>query len=219
MITNLIGNICLNIAFVLYLFVYLPQIVHNRNTNHIANLSLKMHFTFYIAYLLDLFYGFSSNLPWQYRMVSIIGVSLLTVQHIQITQFFWIKNKQIWFNSLFLLSIVISIIYFFTIQQALYSENATLLIGYISRAGFLLYTVPQILKNKRLQSTSAISLSFVYLNLTLSILDLIAAWCLNWGWPNKLGAPIAVSLMLIMLLQTKKYKAVHQDILSTQRAY
>lgn len=219
MITNLIGNICLNIAFILYLFVYLPQIVHNRNTNHIANLSLKMHFTFYIAYLLDLFYGFSSNLPWQYRMVSIIGVSLLTVQHIQITQFFWIKNKQIWFNSLFLLSIVISIIYFFTIQQALYSENATLLIGYISRAGFLLYTVPQILKNKRLQSTSAISLSFVYLNLTLSILDLIAAWCLNWGWPNKLGAPIAVSLMLIMLLQTKKYKAVHQDILSTQRAY
>lgn len=217
MILTLIGNICLNCAFILYLFVYLPQIIHNRDTNHIANLSLKMHFTFYIAYILDLFYGFSSLLPWQYRMVSIIGVGLLTVQHIQLTRFFWSKDKQTGFNILFLLSMIASIIYFFIVQQAVYSEHTTLVIGYVSRVGFLFYTVPQILKNKRLQSTSAISTSFVYINLTLAILDLIAAWCLDWGWPNKLGAPITVCLMFTMLLQTKQYHPANSNTLSTQR--
>lgn len=214
--STLIGNICLNIAFVLYLFVYLPQIIHNRQTNHIANLSLRMHFTFYIAYLLDLFYGFSNHLPWQYRMVSIIGVTLLTIQHLQLTCFFLNKTKQLWFNTLFLLAVMTSIFYFFLIQHATYSETTTLVIGYISRTGFLFYTLPQILKNKRLQSTTAISVSFVYLNLILSILDLIAAWCLNWGWPNKLGAPITVGLMFFMLFQTKQYKQTNSNTASIQ---
>ena len=213
---TLIGNVCLNTAFVLYLLVYLPQIIHNHQSNHIANLSLKMHFIFYSAYLLDLFYGFSCHLQWQYRIVSIIGVTLLTVQHLQITHHYWTNNKQKWFNLLFLLLAGMSVLYFFTIAHSVYSDPTTLSIGYVSRLGFLMYTLPQIAKNKRLQSTDANSIQFVYLNLTLSVLDLIAAWCLNWGWPNKLGSPIMVCLMVIMLMQTRKYRPTTQMPLSAQ---
>ena len=213
---TLIGNVCLNIAFVLYILVYLPQIIHNHQSNHIANLSLKMHFIFYIAYLLDLFYGFSCHLQWQYRMVSVIGVTLLTVQHLQITHHYWTDSQQKWFNLLFLLFAGISVLYFYTMAHGVYSDKTTLLIGYISRLGFLMYTLPQITKNRRLQSTVAISISFIYLNLTLSVLDLIAAWCLNWGWPNKLGSPFMVCLMVIMLLQTRKYRPDTQMPLPAQ---
>lgn len=204
---TLIGTICLNIAFVLYLLVYLPQIIHNRHSKYIANLSLNMHFILYIGYILDLFYGFSSHLQWQYRAVSMVGLTLLTVQHLQITHYFWTNRNQVIVNVnlLFLFSSGMSIFYFFVVEDSVCSEQTTLLIGYMSRICFLLYTLPQIIKNKTLKSANAISIQFIYLNLTLAVLDLIAAWCLNWGWPNKLGSPIMVCLMLIMLLQMKKY--------------
>ena len=204
---TLIGSICLNIAFVLYLLVYLPQILHNAQSNHIVNLSLNMHFILYIGYILDLFYGFSSHLQWQYRAVSVVGLTVLTVQHLQITRHFWVNSKRaiVNLNLLFLFSVGIGIFYFFTVDEGVCSEQTTLLIGYISRICFLLYTLPQIIKNKALKSASAISIQFIYLNLTLAVLDLIAAWCLNWGWPNKLGSPIMVCLMLIMLMQRRKY--------------
>ena len=215
MITQQIGAICLNVAFALYLVVYLPQIIHNQKSQDLVNLSLKMHFLFYIAYLLDLFYGYSCDLPWQYKTVSIVGLTVLSIQHLQITHYFSKLQKRlsVYLNMLFLFGVGLSIVYFFSINQGIYSESTTLLIGYISRVCFLLYTLPQIIKNKKLKSASAISIQFVYLNLTLAILDLVAAWCLNWGWPNKLGSPIMVALMIVMLLQMKKYSLREYAIL------
>ena len=207
MITQQIGTLCLNVAFVLYLVVYLPQIIHNQKSKDFVNLSLKMHFLFYVAYLLDLFYGYACNLPWQYKTVSIVGLTVLSIQHLQITHYFskLQKTLSMYLNLLFLFAITLSIVYFFSISPSAYPETTVFLIGCISRVCFLLYTVPQIIKNKQLKSVSALSIQFVYLNLTLAVLDLIAAWCLNWGWPNKLGSPIMVTLMAIMLLQMKKY--------------
>jgi len=200
---NLIGKLSLNSSFILYLIIYLPQIVHNRHEKHLANLSIHMHWMLYVGYFLDLFYGFSYQLQWQYKTVSIVSLGLLTIQHIQIVRGFW-KNKQmnqVCLNlSLFLL-MFIAVIYFFNRLDAHLSPNTTLIIGNVSRIIFLIYCLPQIVKNRATNSSNAINVHFIYLSLTLSVLDFISAWCLDWGWPNKLAAPISVVLMLILLKQ------------------
>ncbi len=201
-----IGFISLNLSLGLYLILYLPQIIHNRNNQYLSTLSPGMHFILLTAYILDLFYGFSCHLQWQYKTVSIVSLSLLFIQHLQMTHFFWSKHDYLWVNIylLFLVTSGTCIFYFFCIQDAHASAFTTEIIGYSSRLGFLVYTLPQIIKNKTLASGHALSVQFIYLNLTLSILDMISAWCLNWGWPNKLGTPIMLLLMFILLLQSKK---------------
>ncbi|MBI5448281.1 MAG: PQ-loop repeat-containing protein [Gammaproteobacteria bacterium] len=204
----LVGNISLNISFFLYLILYIPQIIHNRHTEHLLNLSLSMHFLLYTAYLSDLFYGYSSHLPWQYKTVSMVGLSLLIIQHLQLTNHFMKNQKQtkVIFNFLFFIFTLATCYYFFIIQHTELTASTTLIIGSISRAFYLLYCLPQIIKNKILKSANAMSIQFLYLNLSLSILDMISAWCLNWGWPNKISAPVMSLASILMLLQVKKYR-------------
>jgi uncharacterized protein with PQ loop repeat len=206
--TSLLGAISLNTSFVLYLIVYLPQIVHNCTHSHLAQLSIGMHVLLYTAYCLDLLYGFSSHLQWQYQTVSVVGLSLLMVQHLQLTYYFKTQKKRSWvcFNHLFLLTTMGLIFWFFIIKNAILGHLETQWVGYLSRSCFLLYALPQILKNNTLHSTNAISVPFIYLNISLSILDLISAWCLDWGWPNKLASPIMVCLMLSLLVQTNRHR-------------
>lgn len=205
--TAMVGVISLNISFLLYLLVYVPQIIHNRKPHHIANLSMGMHFILYSSYGLDLLYGFFSDLQWQYKTVSIVNLSVLTIQHLQLTYHYQTqKNWMSFYSSLLLLSMAgIGIVYFTSITHNELSEQTTQTLGYLSRIGFLIYALPQLLKNRALKSAQAISTPFIYLSLTLSLLDMISAWCLDWGWPNKLGAPLTITLMLIMLLQMKTY--------------
>jgi len=207
--TSIIGTISLNISFVFYLLVYLPQIVHNRKFSHISNLSMGMHLILYTSYCLDLFYGFSSDLQWQYKTVSIVSLTLLVIQYIQLICHYKAQKKWWLFNInlLFILTTAASIVYFFIVNTANFSGQTIQTLGYMSRAGFLIYTLPQIMKNWALKSAHAISIKFIHLSLILSMLDMTSAWCLDWGWPNKLGSPLTMSLMLIMLLQMKKYNS------------
>lgn len=202
-----LGVMTLNCSFILYLCVYIPQVIHNRTSNNLVNLSANMHAILYLGYLLDLFYGFSQHLQWQYKTVSIVGLTLLIMQHLQITRYSWQRKNRL--NTIFamlaLLATTTVLLYFFIIKQAMFSNETTVIIGYLARACFLLYTLPQILKNHALKVANAFSIRFIYLNLLVSILDMISAWCLNWGWPNKLAAPFTVTLMLLLLTQIKKF--------------
>ncbi len=208
-IVEWIGTTSLNLSFILYLLVYLPQILHNRSMQHALNLSLWMHYILYASYSLDLIYGFSSHLQWQYKTVSIVGLSLLMIQHIQIMYHRYAKKTDVLLcvQFVFLLITGLFTAYFFIFKKIEISERTTQIIGYLSRAGFLFYTLPQIFKNRVIQSAQAISIQFIYLSLMLSILDMASAWCLNWGWPNKLGSPLTICLMCIMLYQMKKYNS------------
>lgn len=203
-----IGSVSLNLSFVLYLVVYIPQILHNQKITNLAQLSLCLHYLLLFSYAFDLLYGFSSHLPWQYKTVSVVGLFLVTVQHIQLIIYFT-KKRLLFFvklGGLVLLLTGISIAWFFMMMQAQLSSSSTLISGVIARACGLIYCFPQIIKNKRSKTAHAISLKFVYLNLTVAFLDSISAWVLDWGWPNKLAAPINILLMLVLMYQTKRYK-------------
>lgn len=213
---TLAGMISLNISFVLYLLVYLPQIIHNHKFSHLSSLSGGMHFILFSSYCLDLVYGFSSNLQWQYKTVSVVSLTLLVIQHLQITRHYHTQKKWLLcnFNLFFILIAGAVIVCFFTLNQIILSQQTSQIIGYISRAGFLIYTLPQIMKTRALKSASAISVKFIYLSVMLSMLDMISAWCLDWGWPNKLGSPLTMCLMFIMWLQIKKYSSPPQNSIS-----
>lgn len=208
-----IGSIALNIGTILYLFVYLPQISHNRKQQHLVNLSLNMHLTFYFAYMLDLIYGFAMHLQWQYKLVSTVGVCFVFIQHCQLTGLYWKSSNNKRIVQIYLLILVGTLIfmsYFFTKLHAHLSMPTIVVIGFVSRILFLSYTVPQIVKNYRLKVANAINMYFICLSLILSVLDVIASWCLDWGWPNKLGTPVMITFLLLLLIQYKKYPVPQQ---------
>jgi uncharacterized protein with PQ loop repeat len=206
--TTALGNLSLNISFFLYLIVYLPQIQHNRKPAHLKQLSLTLHIMIIASFLLDYAYSVLLPLPWQYQTVAIIALSLLGIQHIQLMQLAW-RNKHLkrfLGLNVFLYIILFALIYFFYLGPTHYSRNMILFIGYIARIGFLIYVLPQIIQNYRMRSAKALNPLFLKLSLFLSSLDLISAWCLNWGWPNKLGTPLNILLTLILLWQMKHYR-------------
>jgi uncharacterized protein with PQ loop repeat len=205
--TTALGNLSLNISFFLYLIVYLPQIHHNRKPEHLKQLSLSLHVIIIISFLLDYIYSVLIPLPWQYQTVSIIALSLLGIQHLQLMQLAWANKHYKRFLHLngFLCIIILTLAYFFYFGTTHYTRTMTLFIGYVARIGFLTYVLPQIIRNYRLRSAEALNPLFLTLSLFLSSLDLISAWCLNWGWPNKLGTPLNILLTLILIWQKNHY--------------
>lgn len=202
----MIGLLSLNLSFVLHLFIYLPQVLHNRSSQNIKNLSINMHLILFFCYFLDIFYGFSSKMQWQYKTVSIVGFSLLIIQYLQIISFLNYKKSS---NMATLHTVILAIsiyfvIYFFMNDELVLSETEILYAGFISKILFIISALPQIIKNYKLESSSAISIYFIYLSITIATLDTISAWYLNWGWPNKITSPIVI-FMMMLLLPYKKY--------------
>lgn len=215
-----IGTISLNIAFTLYLIVYIPQIIHNQKSTSIVELSLGLHFLLYISNIFDLFYGFSNNLPWQYKTVSVVGLIQVNVQHLQLIRFFIHTHavKLTRFCLFFLLANGIALSYFFAALHGVAAPSLTLFFGAIARVCGLIYCLPQILKNKLAHSARGISIYFIYLSLLLAILDAISSWTLNWGWPNKLAAPANILIMLCIFWQSQKYVHSSATISNMQRS-
>lgn len=79
-----IGNAVLNLAFILYLIHYFPQLLTNRKNSNLEHLSLHFHGMLSVCYFSDLAYGLGMNMPWQYRCVSMIGSACLLIQHGQL---------------------------------------------------------------------------------------------------------------------------------------
>lgn len=207
MIISWVGNITLNIAFVLYSIVYMPQLIHNQRAQHLSELSLSLHFLLYLSGFFDLLYGFSSHLPWQYKTVSIVSLMLINIQHIQLIRLFILK-KYVFLARLSILLLIgecLALYSFVLCDNAAFSDSIIVILGLIARICGLLYCIPQIIKNKLTQSTQAMSVYFVYLNFFLAVLETIYSWCLDWGWPNKLAAPMNLLLMFVLLQQRKKY--------------
>ena len=159
------------------------------------------------SFVFDLIYSVLKPLPWQYRAVSLVALATLSIQQIQLMRLAQQRGQIRLLSALglFSLSLILMLTGFFYFGTTYYSNNVIFLIGWISRIGFLSYTLPQIIQNRRLNSAKALSTAFLSLSLFLSLLDLTSAWCLDWGWPNKLGTPLTISLTLMLLWQKKRY--------------
>ena len=79
-----LGNFCLNISLLLYFLLYIPQIYHNCRYRQFNNLSLGFHTLFLLAALADMVYGFGRITQWQYRLISIVTLICIMIQHVQL---------------------------------------------------------------------------------------------------------------------------------------
>ena len=198
---NMLGMISLNISFILHILLYIPQVLHNRNFQNIQNLSINMHLILFSCYFLDIFYGFGSSLQWQYCTVAVVGFSLLVIQYLQICYFLKTRDKQL-ISAVHFGIMLVSVFYvgkFFIIYQAQSPEWLTLTSGYISKVLFIISALPQLIKNWRVENSNALSTHFVLFCIGIACLDTISAWCLDWGWPNKLTYPIMVIMFSLLL--------------------
>lgn len=197
-----IGALSLNISFILYLVLFFPQLLHNLIYKKTKNLSLLMHSILVLANCADLIYGFGRHMQWQYRTVTIVALACLVIQGIQICTYSRFDKRLFKTNLatiIFLNLIVLYAIY------SVWMENLTvttmITIGAIAHLGFITYSIPQIIKNYRLRTTSGISIYFVGLSIFLGICDTVSAWALQWDLPSKIGSPIMVMLGMILFSQ------------------
>ena len=199
--TNLIGNISLNMAMILYLIQYLPQLYHNKTVAHLKNMSLTFHFIFFIAYVTDLIYAFGMHMPWQYTMVSIVGLISLLIQHRQLTKIHegTLLNYMLVVFTLFFIAAIRSII----IKQ---TEQFYIDMEVVSYLGLLTFRLPQLYRNWRLGTGEALNINYLFLSLSCTICDNISGWSLNWPWPNRVGAFVLLIIIVLLLLQTLHYR-------------
>lgn len=198
----------------LYLLFLLPQLVHNLRSNNLEKLSFGMHTVLFCAYCADLIYGFGKNLPWQYKTVTIVGLLCLVIQHWQITSLKITNQSSSHSKTSKTFFLVVSFLLFTFLGGAVYlifhntlSPLWVDLLGWISQLGWLTYAIPQIYKNFRLSSHQALSQWFVILLVLMTFCDSISAWCLDWGWPNKIGSPLSLLIKLLLLYQFMLFKS------------
>jgi uncharacterized protein with PQ loop repeat len=200
--TETLGQISLNIAFVLYLINYFPQLLKNRHSENLSQLSINFHKLLLLTYLSDLIYGLGVRMPWQYCCVSIIGSLCLLYQHYQLSRLYQhlriFRYVTVMMLSAFLMGVFL--LYFLSPISKLF-----LVIGYFSQFCSILFFLPQIVKNIQLKSARSLSLSYITMGLISVLCDNIAAWCLLWPMPNKMGSAIQLLFFTAILMQCVYY--------------
>lgn len=163
-----------------------------------------MHIILLISSICDLFYALSRNMPWQYYMVAVVSICTLSTQHFQFWRYHR-RNLPPFYRTGTVLLILLGL--FETVLLRTSRESWLLsLCGYIAMAGYFSASLPQILINRRLRSTAGVSLSFVLLLAGGLCCDIVSAYSLNWGLPNKIGGPASLLLQFILLRQFWIYR-------------
>jgi hypothetical protein len=200
MTAQVLASITLNISFLIYMLLYLPQVLHNRNSANLTQVSLYWHTLMYISLSFDFFYGLSMNFAWQYCSVSTMGMWFIISQQWQL--------YNLHRNKVYLLVLIIHfylLLLFFTIFKMHLNYNLAQIISAASRITGLIAMLPQIKFNYLNKTARGLSNSYLKLNLCLVGLDTTSAWLLDWGWPNKIATPVTGLLYLILWLQTQCY--------------
>lgn len=200
----MLGSISVNLSFLLYMFMLAPQLVLNIRRQALHGLSWGMHLLLLVSAICDACYAIDRGMPWQYYSVSFILISILGFQHAQ-----YVRYHR---DSLPLLyrPVTIALGMFVVVAGGLLASHTVRwlfpIFGYVSMVGYLVASVPQIITNRRLRSTEGVALSFVLLQTGGLCCDAISAYSLNWGLPNKIGAPASLSLQAMLLTQFVLYR-------------
>src|SRR5262249_34726132 len=158
----------LNISLIIYLIWLLPQLLLNFKRKDTQGVSLLMHGILCIGYISDLLYGFGREMQWQYRLITIIGLCSLAIQHYQFWHYGMHRITQKMTYS------ILNIIYLSLITYAVaalkagyYSREFYDLIGMLANVCWLSYMLPQIAKNFVNRSTFGFSTHFIFLSIFL----------------------------------------------------
>jgi uncharacterized protein with PQ loop repeat len=197
--TEHIGHITLNLASILYLFAYVPQLWHNQKSGHLASMSFGYHALPLLGTAADLYYAFGVIEQWQYQVVGCLYLSYLSLQHMQ----WWAiaKTKPLALLHHMTSTLVIALVTGVCLLPLAQHQTLCLSMGWIARIAFACYTVPQIIKNHNNPAQNAISMHFLYLCIAINMLDTITAWSLAWGAPTCYGALICLSLNCVLYFQ------------------
>lgn len=163
-----------------------------------------MHMILLIGSICDLFYALSRNMPWQYYMVAVVSICTLSIQHVQ----FWRYHRRSLppFYRVSTVMLILFALFAITLLQTNRGSWLLSLYGYIAMISYFSASVPQILINRRLQSTAGVALSFVLLLSGGLCCDIVSAYSLNWGLPNKIGAPASLLLQFMLVRQFWIYR-------------
>ncbi len=196
------GSYTLTISTALYTVWLLPQILYNFRHHNITETSFLMHAFIMMGCAFDLNYGLGAHLPIQYLWVSCLNLTLLIIQHYQ--WFSHSKTTTLTIYWLLLSFLVISLITYSALSHHYNSttpKNVILAFGWLANGSFLLYPVPQIIKQYHNHSATGISVTFIFLSLILNLLDLFSAYALAWPKPSYIGPFILINCQLILLYQ------------------
>jgi hypothetical protein len=209
-----IGQVCLNIALVLYLIHYLPQLLHNRHVENRIQLNIHFHGLLSIGYLSDLIFAFGMNMPWQYCMVSTVGVVCLFMQHVQLKKQY---HQRRLFSYYQLLIGFFAAIFFLSLYLKL-PTPFFLGMGYVCQAAIWTYTLPQIWHNFRNKTGKGLHSAYLGMTIACYGLDVIASTTLHWPLPAVIGAFYGLACKTILLSQAILYKnKAFPQVLQTTR--
>jgi uncharacterized protein with PQ loop repeat len=207
---NALSHFFLNVSTFFYLLLFLPQIFLNFKRHSTKGLSLLMYGILFVGYCTDLLYGFGLNMPWQYRLVTVVGLCCLTIQHLQFG-YYGQQNHQQKYTYYFVT--LIYCLFFYCCLHLLitghHSKNFYDTIGILTNLCWICHTVPQIIKNYFNRATMGLSAGFVALAIGLNICDALSAWLLHWDYPSKIGALLGLSGNGLLLLQIYCYQKSH----------
>lgn len=197
-----LGNFCLNISLLLYFLLYIPQIYHNCRYRQFNNLSLGFHTLFLLAALADMVYGFGRITQWQYRLISIVTLICIMIQHVQLL----IYRRQSHSDRVIISLLTLIILFFLAFAIMIFIDQTKhafliLCMGWVERVGYSFYAIPQLFKGVRDQCLNSMSAIFLWIAVVTSFCDTVSAWCLNWGPSSLYGAPITFVLTSILLSQ------------------
>lgn len=204
---HLIGEITLTISSVIYFIWFLPQLWLNFKRKNTDGLSLWMHGLLLLGYSADLLYGFGRHMQWQYRMVTVVGLICLFVQHVQFARF-GLHSRAIKNNFIFL-SVLVVIVFSYAILNFTVLHHGKKyydVAGFVSDACWMTFLFPQMFKNFRLKSTAGLSNGFVELAILLSLLDMTSALLLQWDLPSLVNPCVSLLKKSVLAFQIVYYR-------------
>ena len=205
------GEVSLSLSTSIYLIWLLPQLLHNHKRKSTTGLSFSFHCLLFVGYTFDLLYGFGLVMEWQYRLVSIVGLCSLLIQHIQFGYYNLppakLKHHYIIASAVILALTTFSI---YTIIFIQHTQIFYIFCGVIANSCALLYLLPQILCNYKNKSTKGLSIWFIFLSILLANFDLASAYTLQWNWPSIVGPVFGLVLKLALLYQFYLYSVINQ---------
>lgn len=206
-----IGDITLQLSFGLYICMLIPQLRLNLQRRSVEGLSWGMHLMMLVGMLCDIFYALAQKMPWQYLAVSFSVLGSLLLQH---GQFFayrladesGARRAPPGYLPLSLGLLGLCVLAISQLGRASQLSAVFFGLGYAAQGLLLLSAAPQIITNAQLRSTAGVAAWFVGLQALGLVADTITSFSLNFGLPNKLGAPAALLQQLILLAQFARYR-------------